>query len=233
MAIINARSPYYVSVTNASIAYATLDIKIFNGDINDQATTNYSLKKHIVGSETKVSFEISELIRDFLDLQFDGDYSASATSDSSVKWVDTYLKAFNSSGTQVGSTINETNLAINGYGYFEEGSSFTMSNEPLFASEGDIFLPKFGDSNIAIYTEDNPTVLLVDSAGASLDFYAFTSSNQSDEQIKYVSLYPELVTNLGFDDATDWSIQSNDVIEDGLLYIQGQNGVRKPTTLLQ
>ena len=232
MAIINARSPYYVSITNTSIAYATLDIKIFNGDISDQATTNYSLKKHIVGSETKVSFEISELIRDFLDLQFDGDYSASATSDSSVKWVDTYLKAFNSSGTQVGSTINETNLAINGYGYFEEGSSFTMSNEPLFASEGDIFLPKFGDSNIAIYTEDNPTVLLVDSAGASLDFYAFTSSNQSDEQIKYVSLYPELVTNLGFDDATDWSIQSNDVIEDGLLYIQGQNGVRKPTSFV-
>ena len=155
MAIINARSPYYVSITNTYIAYATLDIKIFNGDISDQATTNYSLKKHIVGSETKVSFEISELIRDFLDLQFDGDYSASATSDSSVKWVDTYLKAFNSSGTQVGSTINETNLAINGYGYFEEGSSFTMSNESLFASEGDIFLPKFGDSNIAIYTEES------------------------------------------------------------------------------
>ena len=230
MAIINARSPYYVSITNTSIAYATLDIKIFNGDINDQATTNYSLKKHIVGSETKVSFEISELIRDFLDLQFDGDYSASATSDSSVKWVDTYLKAFNSYGTQVGSTINETNLAINGYGYFEEGSSFTMSNESLFASEGDIFLPKFGDSNIAIYTENNPTVLLLDSAGTTVDSSAFTSSVQSDEQIKYVSLYPELITNLGFDDNTDWTIQSNDVIEDGLLYIKGQSGARYSNT---
>ena len=226
MAIINARSPYYVSITNTYIAYATLDIKIFNGDISDQATTNYSLKKHIVGSETKVSFEISELIRDFLDLQFDGDYSASATSDSSVKWVDTYLKAFNSSGTQVGSTINETNLAINGYGYFEEGSSFTMSNESLFASEGDIFLPKFGDSNIAIYTENNPTVLLLDSAGATVDSSAFTSSNQSGDQIKYVSLYPELVTNVGFDDAADWTIRTNDIIEDGLLKCGGQLGDR-------
>ena len=232
MAIINARSPYYVSITNTYIAYATLDIKIFNGDISDQATTNYSLKKHIVGSETKVSFEISELIRDFLDLQFDGDYSASATSDSSVKWVDTYLKAFNSSGTQVGSTINETNLAINGYGYFEEGSSFTMSNESLFASEGDIFLPKFGDSNIAIYTENNPTVLLLDSAGATVEISTFTSSIQSDEQIKYVSLYPELITNFSFDDNSDWSKQSNDVIEDGLFYFGGQSGSRYPNTFI-
>ena len=230
MAIINARSPYYVSITNTSIAYATLDIKIFNGDINDQATTNYSLKKHIVGSETKVSFEISELIRDFLDLQFDGDYSASATSDSSVKWVDTYLKAFNSSGTQVGSTINETNLAINGYGYFEEGSSFTMSNDSLFASEGDIFLPKFGDSNIAIYTENNPEVLLINSVGTVVDASEFESSVQSSEQIKYVSLYPELITNLGFDDDTDWSKQSFDRIEDGLFYFSGQAGSRYPNT---
>jgi hypothetical protein len=232
MAIINARSPYYVSVTNASIAYATLDVYIWTGDKSASVPIDYSLKKNKHTTETKISFEIAELIRDDLDVPFDGNYTTSSTSDGATKWVKTIIKAFNSLDVQVGSTITETNLAVNGYGYFEEGSSFTMSNEPLFASEGDIFLPKFGDSNIAIYTEDNPTVLLVDSAGASLDFYAFTSSNQSDEQIKYVSLYPELVTNLGFDDATDWSIQSNDVIEDGLLYIQGQNGVRKPTSFV-
>ncbi len=232
MAIINARSPYYVSVTNSSIAYATLDVYIWTGDKSASVPIDYSLKKNKHTTETKISFEIAELIRDDLDVPFDGNYTTSSTSDGATKWVKTIIKAFNSSDVQVGSTITEINLAVNGYGYFEEGSSFTMSNEPLFASEGDIFLPKFGDSNIAIYTEDNPTVLLVDSAGASLDFYAFTSSNQSDEQIKYVSLYPELVTNLGFDDATDWSIQSNDVIEDGLLYIQGQNGVRKPTSFV-
>ena len=232
MAIINARSPYYVSVTNASIAYATLDVYIWTGDKSASVPIDYSLKKNKHTTETKISFEIAELIRDDLDVPFDGNYTTSATSDGATKWVKTIIKAFNSSDVQVGSTITETNLAVNGYGYFEEGSSFTMSNEPLFASEGDIFLPKFGDSNIAIYTEDNPTVLLLDSAGATVDSSAFTSSNQSDEQIKYVSLYPELVTNLGFDDATDWSIQSNDVIEDGLLYIQGQNGVRKPTSFV-
>ena len=47
MAIINARSPYYVSITNAAISYATLDISIWSGSSATVATenTSYSLKK--------------------------------------------------------------------------------------------------------------------------------------------------------------------------------------------
>ena len=232
MAIINARSPYYVSITNNTISYATLDISIWSGSSATVATenTSYSLKKSIHTTETKVSFEISQLVRDDLDVNFDGNYTTSATSDGGAKWVKTIIKAFNSSNAQVGSTVTETNIAFDGYGYFEEGSSFTMANDSLFASVGDIFLPKFGDSNIAIYTGNNPTVLLKDIAGATVDTSTFTSSVQSADQIKYVSLYPELITNLGFDDSSDWTIQSNDVIEDGLLYIKGQSGARYSNT---
>lgn len=230
MAIINARSPYYVSVTNASIAYATLDVYIWTGNKSASVPIDYTLKKNKHTTETKVSFEIAELIRDYLDVSFDGNYTTSSTADGATKWVKTIIKAFNSSDVQSGNTITETNLAVNGYGYFEEGSSFTMSNESLFASEGDIFLPKFGDSNIAIYTENNPTILLLDSAGATVDSSSFTSSNQSTDKIKYVSLYPELITNFSFDDDSDWNKQSNDVIEDGLFYFGGQSGGRSPNT---
>lgn len=232
MAIINARSPYYVSITNAAISYATLDISIWSGSSATVATenTSYSLKKYIQGTLTKVSFEISQLVRDDLDVNFDGNYTTSAESDGGAKWVKTTIKAFNSSNAQVGSTVTETNIAFDGYGYFEEGSSFTMANDSLFASEGDIFLPKFGDSNIAIYTGNNPTVLLKDIAGATVDTSTFPSSVQSSQQIKYVSLYPELITNFAFDDDSDWTKQSNDVIEDGLFYFGGQSGARYPNT---
>mgnify|MGYP006124033269 FL=1 len=235
MAIINSRSPYYASITDANISYATLDIFIWSGSSATVATENttYSLRKSIHTTETKVSFEIAELIRDDLDVSFNGDYSASATSDGGAKWVKTIIKAFNSSNAQVGSTVTETNIAFDGYGYFEEGSSFTMANDSLFASEGDIFLPKFGDSNIAIYTGNNPTVLLKDIAGATVDTSTFTSSVNSDEQIKYVSLYPQLITNFGFDNSLNWAIQSSDVIEDGLLEFGGQNGSRFPTDFTQ
>ena len=232
MAIINARSPYYVSITNAAISYATLDISIWSGSSATVATenTSYSLRKSIHTTETKVSFEISQLVRDDLDVNFDGNYTTSATSDGGAKWVKTTIKAFNSSDAQVGSTVTETNIAFDSYGYFEEGSSFTMANDSLFASVGDIFLPKFGDSNIAIYTGNNPAVLLKDIAGTIVDTYSFTSSVQSSEQIKYVSLYPELITNFAFDDDSDWSKQSADQIEDGLFYFGGQSGSRYPNT---
>ena len=232
MAIINARSPYYVSITNAAISYATLDISIWSGSSATVATenTSYSLRKSIHTTETKVSFEISQLVRDDLDVNFDGNYTTSATSDGGAKWVKTIIKAFNSSDAQVGSTVTETNIAFDSYGYFEEGSSFTMANDSLFASVGDIFLPKFGDSNIAIYTGNNPSVLLRNSTGTIVDTYSFTSSVQSSEQIKYVSLYPELITNFAFDDDSDWSKQSADQIEDGLFYFGGQSGSRYPNT---
>lgn len=232
MAIINARSPYYVSITNAAISYATLEISIWSGSSATIATenTSYSLRKSIHTTETKVSFEISELVRDDLDVNFDGNYTTSATSDGGAKWVKTTIKAFNYSDVQVGSTVTETNIAFDGYGYFEEGSSFTMANDSLFTSEGDIFLPKFGDSNIAIYTGNNPSVLLKDIAGAIVDTSSFTSSVQSSEQIKYVSLYPELITNFSFDDDSDWNKQSFDLIEDGLFYFSGQVGSRYPNT---
>ena len=126
MAIINARSPYYVSVTNASIAYATLDVYIWTGDKSASVPIDYSLKKNKHTTETKISFEIAELIRDDLDVPFDGNYTTSSTSDGAAKWVKTIIKAFNSLDVQVGSTITETNLAVNGYGYFEEGSSFVQ-----------------------------------------------------------------------------------------------------------
>ena len=95
MAIINARSPHYISITNASIAYATLDISIYDGNINGQPIVNYSLKKYIVGTNTTVSFEISELLKDFLDVEFNGNYNDSAENTGACKWVDTTIKAFN------------------------------------------------------------------------------------------------------------------------------------------
>tara|TARA_R110002126_G_scaffold255671_1_gene398687 strand:+ start:1640 stop:3058 length:1419 start_codon:yes stop_codon:yes gene_type:complete len=233
MAIINAKSPYFVSITDANISYSTLEIYIYSGAKTATVTAEYNLQKSKIGTSTKVSFEISELIRDYLDVTFDGNYDTTAAYEGSAKWVKTIIKAFNSAGTQVGSTVTETNITLDGYSYFEEGSSFTMSDKSLFKSDGDIFLPKFGDSNIAIYTENNPTVLLLDSAGATVDTSTFATSVQSDEQIKYVSLYPELITNFGFDNSLNWSIQSSDVIEDGLLKFGGQNGSRFPTDFTQ
>ena len=231
MAIINARSPYFISISDSNIYYSLLEINIWEGSSASvsQANTTYNLKKYISTDETKVTFEISELIRDELDTSFNGEYP-SAQAQGLAKWVKTSISKYDSSNTIIGGAVVATTLAVNGYSYFEEGSSFTMANESLFVSESDIFIPKFGDSNIAIYTGNSPTVLLLDSAGATVVTSTFAPSVQSYDQVKYVSLYPELITNFSFDDDSDWNKQSNDVIEDGLFYFGGQSGSRHPNT---
>jgi hypothetical protein len=230
MQIINSRSPKFVSISNSAISYATCEIGIWSGTYPASVPFNYSLRKNTIGSNTQVSFEISELIRDFLEVTFDGDYETSAESDTACKWVNVFIKAYDVNGVQVGATDARTYLALDGYGYFEQGSDFTMENSALFNSKGDIFLPEFGDSQIAIYTGNNPVVKLINSSGGIARTYTFTQSNSSYEQIKYVSLFPELITNLGFDTATDWSIASTDAIENGILYMNGANFSRIPTT---
>ena len=231
MAIINARSPYFISISDSNIYYSLLEINIWEGSSASvsQANTTYNLKKYISTDETKVTFEISELIRDELDTSFNGEYP-SAQAQGLAKWVKTSISKYDSSNTIIGGAVVATTLAVNGYSYFEEGSSFTMANESLFVSESDIFIPKFGDSNIAIYTGNSPTVLLLDSAGATVGTSVFAPSVQSANQIKYVSLYPQLITNLSFDDATDWTLPATDVVEDGVLYLNGGNHARTPNT---
>ena len=54
MAIINTRSPFFVSITDSSISYATLDIEIYTGDKTSDftGTPDYELKKSKIGSNT-------------------------------------------------------------------------------------------------------------------------------------------------------------------------------------
>ena len=101
MGIINTRSPHFLSVSNANLATATLDIEIYTGNETTgySGTPQYNLSKQIILNTTKISFEISELIRDYLDITFDGDYDNPA--EQSCKWVRTTLTAFDGNGVQL------------------------------------------------------------------------------------------------------------------------------------
>jgi len=221
---INTRSPHFVSITNASISYATLDVFIWDGDKNATTTVKYSLKKYKVSNSTTVSFEISELIRDYLDVVFDGVYNT--TFENICKWVKTDLKAFDVSNVQQGSTVSQTDLALDSYSYFQEGSSYSFDNKSLLMNNIDIYLEPFGDFQIPIYTKNNPSVAFIDSSGVTQRTVSFLNSDASTSQIKSVDLFPQLVTNVTFDVPGDWQIRSLDIIEDGVLRCNGQSGSR-------
>ena len=190
MGIINTRNPYFVSVSDTDLATATLDIEIYTGDETTgySGTPQYSLSKKIILNTTRISFEISELIRDYLDINFEGDYEGSA--ESFCKWVRTTLTAFDSNGVQLSQTIS-TDLAFESYGYFEEGSNYSFEYEGLLMSNSEMFI-SYGDRiNIPIQTDRTVTVTFYDSDNVLLNTETFSVSDQSQSKVVYASYTDE------------------------------------------
>ena len=96
--IINTRSPFYVKISEASMESAELKIYIYEGTIATSPNANnlkYTLSKASLGTDNYVVFEVSELVRDYLDSKYDGEY------DSYSVWVMMDINVFNLTGDNV------------------------------------------------------------------------------------------------------------------------------------
>ena len=188
MAIINTRSPYFVRTAIVNIAYATLDIEIYTGNKNTgyTGTPQYSLRKQILTNATGINFEISELIRDYLDMQFGGFYFA-ADEYYTCKWVRIVKTSFDSNGGQL-QQATSIDLVIDGYSYFEEGNFYSytgknllMSNREVFALDDNIYrIPIYIGEEVSIaFLRDGEIVGTYTNAGGSI---------LTTEQIAHISI---------------------------------------------
>jgi hypothetical protein len=175
MAIINVRSPKYVSIDDSSLSYAILKLYIWNGSSSSQPSAEtYNIRKSGVQI---VFFEIAELIRDYLDTTFDGNYNGQAV------WVSTSLRAYDSDNDEVADD-GESFIAFDGYDYFEESAN--VSN-PIMITNRNLSVLKDNTFKIPIYTITSPTVRYYVN-GQLVSTVTYLSSNQSDEQIEYISI---------------------------------------------
>ena len=195
MAIINVRSPKYVSIDDSALSYAILKLFIWTGSSSSQPSTEtYNIRK---SGTFIVFFEIAELIRDYLDTTFDGNYSGQAV------WVSTSLFAYDSNNNEV-SDDGESFVAFDGYNYFEESRGISIPN-PIMITNRKLFVLEDNTFRVPIYTETSPTVTFLKD-NEIVGTTSFTPSNQSSEQIKYVSIY-------GTD--TNWDSFKERVLENG------------------
>ena len=195
---IQVRSPHFESVSVSNLSYGTLKIYIWTGDKNTVPPSfEYSIKKSATTPTTgnpRVTFEVAELIRDFLDIEFNGNYSGQGV------WVRFELNGYNSSEVSIidyAYTID----AFDGYEYFEE--VFTPS--PLMITNRKLFVLEDNTFRVPIYTNSSPTVTFLKN-NEIIGTTSFTSSDESSEQIKYVSIYG---------DDTNWDSFKERVLEDG------------------
>ena len=190
--IINTRSPFYIKVYHASLFEAELKLYIYEGAKDtspDTADLKYTIQKAELEANNYVVFEISELIRDYIETKYDGEY------DSHTVWVNPVITAFESDGSTISSpTVTPSDyasqfIATDGYGYFEEGINPDF-DEGLMMSEGTIYRVNDRSVNIPVSTETTNSVSFLlngETVYSKLIDYADPANPTTSETIQYVA----------------------------------------------
>lgn len=136
----------------ANIKSANLKLWVYSGVFGQKAvlTPNYTIYKEKLPTDDIVVFEVAELIRDFIDIEFNGDYD-NIKQNVWVEWEITRVFDDSTSDLEEGYGI-----AFDGYGYFEEGINpelsygLLQSNTIMYVKEGDL-------ARIPVYTGSDGT----------------------------------------------------------------------------
>ena len=193
--VINTRSPFYKKISNASLAKAKLELYVWTGVYADRAAADkkYTITKEELGTNNYVTFELSELIRDYMITE----YNNYATD---TLWVDADITIYDSEGDIVQVNSKNTNtypfLAIDGYGYFEDGinpRSVQYTTPMVLQHNTTIYFYGGYDIKIPIYAEATTvTATLTSTAGANInwdnadDFWDSYNSNWGSGQTPVV-----------------------------------------------
>ena len=140
MSVIRTRSPYIIWQQAAGLSSAQLQIYVWNGAETDVPSKPvYVLNKNSINDT--LSFDISELLSDFIDINFGGFYLNRVNT-----WCKTSLTGFNSIGEEI--INNDTiDLVVDGYNYFENPyevyPDVLISNREIFVLDGEKFVLPF------------------------------------------------------------------------------------------
>jgi hypothetical protein len=177
---INIRSPYYIKATYPVFDSAILELYIYTGVLTTDkpADPQYTISKSEIGSSNYVVFEIAELVRDYLDIEFNGDYT------SQTIWVEADIDIIYSGS--VVSTPSYDYIAFDGYGYFEEGINPELSRTYL-QSNNTIFRLDDQNVRIPIFTEDTNSITYF-YRGVEKKTETISTSTNTNGQIDYITV---------------------------------------------
>ena len=115
----------------ANIVNATLTLWIYTGDYGTKDTANPSYvlyKEARTGSEI-ITFEIAELVKDYVEVNFTGDYS-NITQSAWAEWEMTRVY----DDDTVDTTLKGNAIVFNGYGYFKDQINPQLSDDVLISN---------------------------------------------------------------------------------------------------
>lgn len=118
------RSPYWVDITYSNLAYITLDLYVWTGDLTLDIPSNPSIQLRSTAFDDYAAIDIAEFARDLVEVTFNG------TQDSNAVWVQYQITYYTNSGTS-GSLPAVQLTGLDGFSYFEDGINYQYSNNIL------------------------------------------------------------------------------------------------------
>lgn len=163
------------------MAIKTVDLKIYiyEGTEGNYASTDlkYEIQKEILTGDTNVVFEIAELVRDYLTVDFNNDYLSKAL------WVTTIATILDENDIvyTYGSPVTDNHIALNGFGYFEDEINPQLSTNALMTTNT-IYLPENTAGKLPIFAEGVGKVT-IDSVDTQI-----TDNGNTNQKIQYVTI---------------------------------------------
>jgi len=186
MAKINVRSPYFINHTATNLTSATLEIVIYFGVANTSfGTPQYTLVSTAINE--KVNFEVSELIKDYIDTEFDGTFPTVPVSltESTTIFVD-YRITETIVATPTVLTPVYGNRAFYGYGYFEDGANPSFDN--IFSLQSNNTILKNTNATVTIPVDNTiATSLVWKYQGSPVSSISISAQTKIENQITYVT----------------------------------------------
>jgi len=156
-----------------------LDIYIYTGLASSYTGSDkkYTLNKSLITGETKINFEIAELVRDYINIEFNDNYL------SYTVWVrtDAIIRDENDTEFSYGSPESNTFIAFDGYGYFEEGINPELDRDALI-STSTLYIPEDTAGKLPIFAEGVGKVT-IDSSDTEI-----TDNGNTNQKIQYITI---------------------------------------------
>ena len=198
MAKINVRSPYFVSTYQSGMVSASIDIYIYAGvkTTDRPASPTYTLSSNAVSA--RVDFEISDLVKDYIEMTLS--YVNSPSISNNV-WVDYVVTRYFVNTSIAQPLVNLT--AFYGYGYIENGVNPFNSSIALLTNT---HIVKNADDVLRFPVDNsyNGTTVTFKKDGSTVNTETITSTTNSYDQVEYF-------TNTGGTDNVDEVLVSSGI----------------------
>lgn len=193
----------------AELSKAELKLWVYGGDINARPENpNYTLTKTKLSGEDIIVFEISELIKDYVEIKFDGNYD----NIEQTKWV--YYEVTRTYDDDTTDSYFENAIAFRGYGSIDDGINPELSKDLMMSNTvinnycgSPITVPFYtredGVTKVS-YVQDQTT--LESTALGSAELYTVAQETRLNPAADYVTVDRTAVVTASSDTSTSSSV---------------------------